>query len=512
MGIASFFPWFSKTFSRYISYVNRGEKLRNVDNLLIDMNGIFHPVAQRVFMYGKYKKPLLVDVKRPTNEYFFEEVGKEIDKIVSIIPPTRALVLCVDGVAPVAKQQQQRQRRYKMASTSEDTGFDPNCLTPGSQIMQDLCKYLYKRQSQKLGGIELIFSSSSVPGEGEMKLMSFIKYYSRDNEVSAVYGLDADIVLLSLCALSGNKKILVVRERDTDHTVIDVSSVKKNLLQKLSTSESTSDDNTITDFVFMCFFVGNDFLKRAPGIDIITGSVDMIIEVYKDTVRKYGHITNRTDVNGRSLMMFLQSVGNLEETLLQIKVNNLSQYIEDPLFNKYIIDGKLNIPGYKKEYYESKLRGVDVETVCEDYLEGLQWVLKYYTEGVPSWKWYYPHNYSPFISDVAMYPIKKVTYGRTVPYDSLYQLLVVLPPKSMNLLPKPLNTLYKEFPDLFPNTVDVDKGGKRHEYEGEVLIKPIESSDLLHAYKDLLRNYPEIVNSRDKSISLLNGTEEIIEL
>ena len=512
MGISSFFPWFNKTFSKYITYVHKGSAVRGVDNLLIDMNGIFHPVAQRVFMYGKHAKPLLQPAKAPTNEEFFEEVGKEIDKIAKIVPPAKRLVLCVDGVAPVAKQQQQRQRRYKSGESPAD--FDPNCLTPGTQIINDLCDYIYKRLAQSLrdSGVELVFSSSAVPGEGEMKLMSFIKYYSGSSDTSAVYGLDADILLLSLCTMAGNQRVLIVRERDMDHAVVDAQSVKRNLVQKLGWARA-SDANLITDFVFMCFFVGNDFLKRAPGVDIITGSIDVIIDVYKETVRQYGHVTNGSSVNRDAFLAFLAGIGALEESLFQTKVQHLSQYIEDPLFNKHVVDGALDLASYKREYYATKF-DVDVQTVCEDYIEGLEWVLGYYVDGVPSWKWYYPYNYSPFISDVARAQYRKTYYGRTTPYDSLYQLLLVLPPRSMNLLPRPLDELHTAFPALFPTSVAVDKGGKRHEYEGEVLIKPIESRALFDAYTALMDDNPDLkqYNENGVSTSVLMDRTEIIQL
>ena len=60
--------------------------------------------------------------------------------------------------------------------------------------------------------------------------------------------------------------------------------------------------------------------------------------------------------------------------------------------------------GFKDRYYESKFDcpGDNLEfryKVAREYAFGLCWVLRYYYQGVPSWKWYFPYHYAPFASD-----------------------------------------------------------------------------------------------------------------
>jgi 5'-3' exonuclease len=47
----------------------------------------------------------------------------------------------------------------------------------------------------------------------------------------------------------------------------------------------------------MCFTVGNDFLPHIPGIEILEGGIDFMIDVYKNTCSSYGHLTKKSDKN-----------------------------------------------------------------------------------------------------------------------------------------------------------------------------------------------------------------------
>lgn len=58
---------------------------------------------------------------------------------------------------------------------------------------------------------------------------------------------------------------------------------------------------------------------------------------------------------------------------------------------------------WKDKYYDGKFEWdrkneTELTKLCENYVQGLQWVLFYYYRGVVSWPWYYQYHYSPMIS------------------------------------------------------------------------------------------------------------------
>ena len=59
MGIKHFFQWFKNQFGTNIKKMRKGDHLAsvgvNIDNLMIDMNGVFHASAQKIYEYGNCK-------------------------------------------------------------------------------------------------------------------------------------------------------------------------------------------------------------------------------------------------------------------------------------------------------------------------------------------------------------------------------------------------------------------------------------------------------------------------
>lgn len=102
---------------------------------------------------------------RLSEQQIFTAIFTYVDHLFSKIKPKKLFFMAVDGVAPRAKMNQQRSRRFRTAQEAKETrekaekrgevlpsekAFDSNCITPGelsriqtgSVLRGDLCRFL----------------------------------------------------------------------------------------------------------------------------------------------------------------------------------------------------------------------------------------------------------------------------------------------------------------------------------------------------------------------------------
>lgn len=522
MGVKHFYPWYKKKCGECI----KNECPSRVDTLAIDLNGLFHICAQKVFRYGAVST-LLIQKNRgltgQSNIVLFKEICAKIERLRHEIKPLKKLILCVDGVAGCGKMYQQRQRRFKTGLTMDVNAFNPNSFTPGTKLMDHLTKYIdwYIRNmmtnSKQWQDLEIIFSNEKVPGEGEHKIMQYLRAYGEKEETICVYGLDADLIMIGL--LLPLSDVYIAREPDYGFLeFVHLGRLRTSIGEKMkwSADEKPFDVRlALNDFILMSFLVGNDFLPTLPTISIVDGALDIVIEIYLQVGKHYGHLTafhDNTIVFCREAMMaFFTEFSTREKSLIEKKYNSQQAFFPDPLVlrNLRIIHQKniVNFIKYREDYYKSKFRycpDFSIEEAVRHYLDGMNWVLNYYKNGIPDWTWFYPYFYGPFLTDFPKV-LETYTSPRFVlhtPVDPFLQLLMVLPENSKNLIPSVLADVSTHLKKYFPDVIEIDLTGKKKEWEGVVILPIIHLQDFekyYHEREQLLHPVDRKRNIRGKN-------------
>ena len=119
-------------------------------------------------------------------------------------------------------------------------------------------------------------------------------------------------------------------------------------------------------------------------------------------------------------------------------------------------------------------------------MRAIQWNLHYYYNGCVSWSWFYPHHYSPWITDIKDFASMDLAFDKGTPFLPFEQLMAVLPLASKKCIPEPLQWLMmaKESPiiDFYPLEFEQDLNGKQQEWEAVVCIPFIDQVRLLERF------------------------------
>lgn len=543
MGIHRFFPWFKTHFGKHILDVKMPTDCNkiHVDNFMIDLNGVFHTSCQRVYKYGNFKAPKRLinntGTFQPNRDVeVFKDICSEIERLLKFVTPKKRLYLAVDGVAPICKQAQQRQRRFKSAMESDVVEFDSCKISPGTQFMHNLTTFLENYIQKKVQtdvtwqSFECIFSSEKIPSEGEQKCLQFVRLNKLNNPLEnyCIHGMDADLIMLALSAHVSQFYILRENIYESGFHFIDIKGVSEDLGHLMNWTPNTNattckkynPERAIDDFVFICFVIGNDFLPHIPSIEIAEGGVDVMLEVYRKVGPHYGHLTRLHNVGvhliKKSLEVFFFELATYEKGMLEEKLNNRHVvFFPHPILDRHTkMDREtgskiLDFDEFSKDYYTScfpQLSSADsnlIKDICLDYIEGMQWVITYYTKSVPCWNWCYKYNYAPFARDLAKYikDFRFKEYDVSFPNPPFQQLLSIMSPKSSALVPFPLSELMLSASspviEFYPSTFPIDLAGKRKEWEGRAIL-PILDQDRIKAAYQLL------ISQVDPSLAYLN--------
>jgi 5'-3' exonuclease len=524
MGIPAYFSYIIKNHSNIIQKLEKN-KLQ-INNLYFDANSIIYDVIHKV----DFTKVNESDVNS-----IIKLVFQKIDEYINIIKPTTNIFIGFDGTCPKAKLEQQRTRRYKSTYQSQisknifkNTTIDPFntvAITPGTLFMHTLNNKMkeYFINPKHYNVQNLIISPSNKFGEGEQKIFEFIREYPdyHHNSTTVVYGIDSDLIMLCINHLPISSKIFLYRETPefiksinseldpSESYIIDIPELTKIITLNMNNNielNTEQQKNRIYDYIFLCFFLGNDFLPHFPSVNIRTGGIDKLLNAYKETIGNTNeNLTNGKQIFWKNVKKIVSFLANLEENNFKIEMKSRDKKskiffpIETPeeQFKKFE-----SIPTYERElekfinpykenwqkrYYKTLFFIDDDENrkkqICINYLEGLEWTMKYYTTGCPDWKWNYNYNYPPLFSDlvnfIPYFDTEFITNKDPEPVSELVQLAYVLPRQSLHLLPKELHEkLLEKYGHLYKSDCEFIWAFCRYFWESHVLLPEININDL----------------------------------
>ena len=333
MGIPSYF---SHIIKKHPAIIMSLIHLARVDNLYLDSNSIIYDAVR--------KTPKSHDESRRAYEIrIYHAVCATIDEYINKIRPRERVVIAFDGVAPLAKLRQQRERRYRSwfirkfcsGSTSiAPTDWDTTAITPGTEFMTGLNEFVSDYYRRRAGDVSrdptstststptptpalwkpraFMVSGSNIPGEGEHKLFEYIRNNTKyhEGQTTVIYGLDADLIVLSLNHLRFAPSIFLAREaphfaKELEGLTVadsvsptsvapdtlfclDISALGDELVNDICSTESAStrlkhDKKTakLMDYTLLTFFLGNDFMPHFPTLNIRTTGIDTLLDNYR---------------------------------------------------------------------------------------------------------------------------------------------------------------------------------------------------------------------------------------
>ncbi|BAM39333.1 5'-3' exoribonuclease 1 [Theileria orientalis strain Shintoku] len=434
-GVPRLYGWMMENFSKMRIPLQDSDIYGKVDYFYVDMNAVIHAAT-----HGNVSPSLMME-----DQQRMRRIVTALLKIFKLVKPKKMMYIGVDGVCPSAKINQQRTRRFRLYKSTTKPGFkpyykseegkyeytvkklpiqsydnvsfDPSYISPGTEFMSMMDSEL--RNWIALQTYEgtwedryIVYSGTDVPGEGEHKIYDAIRRMAEcdpkvKQENHLVYGLDADLMMLSLITKMPNMYILrekydhaphklakikpnpyysketgllhfhgmdYIDFKISDYEVLSMRFLRRIMYSRcIRTSEAVSNDankflfnqnsrNRLTDdFSLLSFLavdklcttnVGNDFLPHLPTVELCNSSFNDLVNTYYKMLPKFrGFLTESYKINMSRLQQLMKELSKLEIKYFKQKstLEKISEFSDPKKYAKYYYENKCDIDFNNKQ-------------------------------------------------------------------------------------------------------------------------------------------------------------------
>lgn len=419
-----------------------------------------------------------------TEETLILHVVEYLEYICKCMPNLELIYIAFDGVAPLGKCTQQRTRRFHSVCRTNRSkkiierfgndiekndsmnsgGIDTNMITPGTSFMYNLSLAI-KRAIVSGGsgsGIfankKVFFSDTSIPGEGEHKIIHHIKegihkaidgtdeeraLYGKEHN-TVIYGMDGDLIFLGLSLdlpnvflfresgeygnlsgiYSGGRKYLFM---DIGELIEAIITNFKDCYGCTKIEGDIMRRRYIDDYIFLGMLLGNDFMPKTHWFSIAEGGYERLLSAYwqihNHTEKFLVNVRDMMKINTEMLCDLIYIVKEQEQEAIvglfakrkkakiwikdDVSEKERQQILVDfyPLQHLYVEQAiEPHREGWRDRYYKichhMENRVENRRMICQSFLKTLVWTFHYYFDECVSWDWVYNFDYSPTWVDI----------------------------------------------------------------------------------------------------------------
>lgn len=437
----------------------------------------------------------------PIEKEIMETVEEYVRRLTNLVRPKKGVHIYMDGVAPHAKLMQQRKRRYLAVLRHRLLGSEPiwdtNAISPGTMFMVRLGAFLKARfrEKQIRSGVDTRFSFSDENGEAEHKIFAAMASIPHDERV-IIHGLDADLIMLSLLAHRPNITLMREPHDGADFQYLHIDQLRVGILKELATRYAwpigavgaggaeemdvfgQQARDAIESYIVWCFLLGNDFLPHLPTLHLQKNGLQTILMASQHTML----VSSRdASIDWHVMHRIVEELSVQEDNIMyslvaenmrrkchaktdeeKVDMYPLLEHNRSPLvlelYNKgYSRENRAWRPVYYKHLFHTRMHDMSVvRDACREYMAGIEWTYRYYKRLARDPTWYYPYGYAPTMTDLAnhiatskdehaaMVEKWKVAYKMPTFIPDYVQLLCILPPESVGLIPVKLRPIVQD--------------------------------------------------------------------